>query len=143
DHDRDLWMLAAQPPADLDATDVGQTRVEQDHIGPRALHEVCHLPSMAGLADHLEVRLRSEHRHKALSDHLVVVHDKDSDSRVRHQVRAGIWTRIASPLSSPLRTSNVPPRSSTWRRLRFIPKWVPLSYSAAGSDQKRPPRHPG
>jgi hypothetical protein len=83
-------MLAAQAAAHLDAADVGQARVEKDHIRPRALDKLGHLPSMAGLTNHLEVRLRTEHRHQSLSDHLVIVDDEDSDSPVWHQARTGI-----------------------------------------------------
>src|SRR5260370_1302001 len=86
-----------------------------------------HLLPMPGLSEDLEVGLGAKHRHEPFANHLVVVDDQDADAH-GHQARTGIRTRIASPLSSPLRTSKVPPRSSTWRRLRFIPKCVPLSW---------------
>ena len=112
DHHRDSGMGAAQPAANLYAADIGEARVEQNHVRPARLDELGHNLAKSGLTNHLEVRLRAEHRHQSLANHLVVVHDQDTDSRA-HATATGMRTRIASPLSSPLRTSNVPPRSST------------------------------
>jgi hypothetical protein len=102
-----------QPAAHLDAADVGQASVEEDHVRPSGFHKFDHRLAVARLTDHLDVAFRHEHRHQAFTDHLMVVNDQDPDSPVLFHAGAGSLARIASPLSSPLRTSKVPPRSST------------------------------
>jgi hypothetical protein len=128
DHYGNVGMRMTQAAADLNTADVGQPSVEEDYVGPGGFNQLGHFPAAAGLADNLEVGLRLQHRQETLPNHLVVVNDQDPDLRALRHALAGSLARIASPLSSPLRTSNVPPSASTWRRLRLSPKWVLLSW---------------
>ena len=67
----------------------------------------------AGLADHVEVGLGVEHGPQALPYDRVVVHHQHPDH--------GSVTRTVVPAAGALRTSRVPPTSSTRRRMPASP----------------------
>jgi hypothetical protein len=75
-----VGMRLAQAPADLRAADVGQPRVEENHIGSRANNQLGHLTSQTGLRHDFEVPLGLEQDLQPLAHHLVIVDDQDPDS---------------------------------------------------------------
>src|SRR5712664_1954355 len=98
DHDRNTWMRDAEPAAHLDAAYIGQAGVEENHVRSAGLHELNHSRSGAGLAYHLQVGLGLEHRHEALPDHLVIVHDQDSYTPVLSSRHHGLNRSQELPL---------------------------------------------
>src|SRR6476646_12304720 len=74
EQDRQVPPAGGQPPGHLEAVEVGQHYVEDQHVRPELLRPVERLPAGAGGRD-VEARVAQRHRHELRDVQLVVDHE--------------------------------------------------------------------
>ena len=74
EQDRQVPPAGGEPPGHLEAVEVGQHHVEDQHVGPELLRPVQRLPAGTGGRD-VEARVAQRHRHELRDVQLVVDHE--------------------------------------------------------------------
>ena len=78
----------AQAADGLDAVERGHLQIHQHDVRPQPGRLGHGLGAGAGLADHLEIRLRSQHGREPVADHRLVVGQEDADG-LSHEISWG------------------------------------------------------
>jgi hypothetical protein len=130
-HDRQRRRAAPQPPADLDAVDVGEAQVEQHEVGPRRVDGDQRVGT-AGTA-HDVVAALAQHQLQRSADRLVVLDDQQV--RRRHPPDA-----TDRPCGCPARFARRLPELAYARRAHVVhdrPS-IPPGAASRGSQREDP-----
>jgi hypothetical protein len=118
DQHPDLRVALPQGPDGGHPVQGGHAQVDQGDVGPDPGDQGQRLQAVAGLADHLQVRLGGDHATEPVPDHRMVVGDQQPDHR---SSPAGIVATTVVPWPGPLSTSRLPWRAATRSRMAVSP----------------------
>src|SRR5215472_17613007 len=140
-------MLLAKPGGRGHAVGPRHPEIHQDDVGTERPGEGEGLVAVTGLADHLEIRHRVEHRPQTSADHEVVVRQQHPDGHgpvAPLPVAAGIVRRVGSctatvvPSPGALSMESEPPSAFTRSRMAARPSPPPgrVATGRAGSNPR-------
>ena len=111
-------MALTQGPDGAHPVQGGHAQVDQGHVGPDPGDQGQGLQAVAGLADHLQVRLGGDHAAQPVAHHRMVVGDEQPDHSASP---AGMVATTVVPWPGPLSTSRLPRRAATRSRMAVSP----------------------